>query len=351
MGFFAQFFAWLNAQVADYVSTNTARVASALEPALVTLATVYVMVWGFLSLTGRIQEPIWEGVRRILLIVVILGVGLRLWVYNDVVTDTFYRAPDQLAAAVIGAPDVVSVVDQVWTDGAAVAEHLLSKGSILDGDFAYYVAGFLVYLLVGLAVLVTAFMLALAKVALAVLLALGPLFIGMLFFDATKRFFESWVAQLANYALVGILTLFAAALLLSVLEAYAATAAASGSGITIADSTRVCMISALVFLVMRQVMPIAAGLASGVGLSTYGVVSGVIRWGMGGARRSAYEFGRGAVDGLRREPGGRWDSLRRLAGNRVGAGIAQGWRRVGGPRRGGAVVPRTQVMPGATPRL
>lgn len=346
MGFFAQFFAWINGQVATYVSTNTLRVASAIEPAAVTLATIYVMMWGFLSLTGRIQEPIWEGVRRIVMIGLILGVALRLWSYNDVITNTFFTAPDQLAAAVIGAPNVVSVVDQVWLDGTAIAEQLLKKGSILDSDFAFYAAGFLVYLLVGLAVVVTAFMLALSKVALAILLALGPLFIAMLFFDATKRFFESWVAQLANYALIGVLTLFTSALLLTVLKAYASNAAALGTGISIAESARVCMVSALIFLVMRQVMPISASLASGVALSTYGVVSGTIRWGMGTARRSTNEFSRGVLDGVRREPGSKWDSLRRLAGNRVGSGVANAWSHIGGPRRGGTVIPREQVMPG-----
>jgi type IV secretion system protein VirB6 len=345
MGFFAQFFAWINVQVANYVATNTVRVAAAIEPAAVTLATMYVMMWGFMSLTGRIQEPIWEGVRRIVVMALILGVALRLWTYNEVITNTFYTAPDQLAAAVIGAPNVVSVIDQVWLDGTAVAEQLLKKGSLLDSDFAFYAAGFLVYLLVGLAVVVTAFMLALSKVALAILLALGPLFIVMLFFDATKRFFESWVAQLANYALIGILTLFTSALLLSVLRAYAASAAGSGTGITIAESARVCMAATLIFLVMRQVMPIAAGLASGVALSTYGVVSGTIRWGMGTAKRSTYEFGRGVLDGLRHEPGSKWDSLRRLAGNRVGSGVASTLSRVGAPRRGGTLIPREQVMP------
>ncbi|MDM0001158.1 type IV secretion system protein [Variovorax sp. J22P240] len=345
VGFFAQFFSWLNVQVADYVSTNTVRVANAIEPAAVTLATIYVMMWGFLSLTGRVQEPIWEGVRRILVVGLILGFGLRLWSYNEIIANTFFTAPDQLAASVIGAPSLVGVIDQVWLDGTAIAEHLIKKGSILDSDFAFYAAGFLVYLLVGLAVVVTAFMLALSKVAIAILLALGPVFIVMLFFDATKRFFESWVAQLANYALIGILTLFTGALLLSVLRAYAANAATSGTGITIAESARVCLASALVFLVMRQVMPIASGLASGVALTTYGTVSGVVRWGLGTARRTTYEFGRGVLDGLHREPGSRWDSFRRLAGNRVGTGVANTWNRMGGNRRGGTVVPREQVMP------
>lgn len=347
MGFFAQFFSWLNTQLASYVSAKTAMVASAIEPAAVTLGTIYVMMWGFLSLTGRIQEPIWEGIKRILVVAIVLGMGIRLWTYNQLVVDTFARAPDQLAAAIIGAPDVVSVIDKVWLDGTATAEQLLTKGSILDSDFAYYIAGFLVFLLVGLAVAVTAFLIALSKVATALILALGPIFIVLLFFDSTKRFFEAWVAQLANYALIGVLALLAASLLLSVLRAYAQNAAALGTGITIADSTRVCMASVLTFLVMRQVMPIAAGLASGVALSSYGVISGAVRWGMGSARRSGYEISRGVMDGIRREPISKWDSFRRMAGNKIGRGLSGGFQ---GTSRGGTVVRRERVMPSTTSR-
>ncbi|MDM0022686.1 type IV secretion system protein [Variovorax saccharolyticus] len=345
MGFFEQFFVWLNGQLATYVSTNTAKVAVAIEPAAVTLGTVYVMIWGYLCLTGRIQEPVWEGIKRILVVAVVLGSALRLWSYNEMIVDTFTRAPDQLAAAILGSRSTITVVDQIWIDGNLVAEQLLSKGSLLNSNFAFYIAGFVVYFMVGLTVVVTAFLFALSKVALSLILALGPIFIVLLFFDATKRFFEAWIAQLANYALITLLATMAAALLLSVLRSYASNASALGGAITIAESARVCIASALVFLVMRQVMAIAAGLASGISLSSFNAVSTLMRWGMGGARRTTYEFGRGVLDGLRREPGSRWDSLRRLAGNRVGTGVANTWERVGGARRGGTVVPREQVMP------
>lgn len=343
MGFFEQFFIWLNEQLSTYVSATSVRVASAIEPAAVTLAAIYVMTWGYLSLTGRIQEPIWEGVRRILIVGIVLGIGLRLWSYNDIAVDTFTRGPDLLAAAIMGASSTVSVVDQIWVDGNLTAEQLLSKGSVLNANFAYYLAGFLVYLLVGLTAVATAFLMALSKIALSLILALGPIFIVLLLFDATKRFFEAWVAQLANYALVSVLSTLAAALLLSVLRSYTKNAAALGGAITIAEGARVCIASALAFLVMRQVMSIAAGLASGVALSTYGIVSGTLRWGLGSAKRTNYEFGRGVLDGLRREPGSRWDSFRRLAGNRVGAGAAS-IAGIGAPRRGGKVLPREQVM-------
>src|SRR5205823_826817 len=128
MGFFAGFWTWLNGQLADYIGTNTARVAEALEPAIVTLATVYLMVWGYL-----------------------------------------------------------------WSNrGLSVA------------GFAYPIAGVIVWALMGLLCVYTMFLIALSSIALAVLLALGPLFVSLLLFEGTRRFFEAWLAQLANYALITI---------------------------------------------------------------------------------------------------------------------------------------------------
>ena len=45
MGFFAEFNTWLNALLTTYIGDNTARMAAALEPAVVTLSVVYVMIW------------------------------------------------------------------------------------------------------------------------------------------------------------------------------------------------------------------------------------------------------------------------------------------------------------------
>src|SRR5258708_3650776 len=129
MGFFATFWSWLNGQLAAYIGDNTARLAGALEPAVLTLATIYVMAWGYLHLTGKITEPFEAGLKRIALIALILGVGLRLWLYNTVIVDTFYNAPAQLAAAVVGASDPVGTIDAIWDSGGTVAGSLWDKGA------------------------------------------------------------------------------------------------------------------------------------------------------------------------------------------------------------------------------
>jgi type IV secretion system protein VirB6 len=289
MGFFATFWTWLNGQLASYIGTNTARVAEALEPAIVTLATVYVMVWGYLHLTGRIEEPFVTGLKRLLTLAAVLGGAVHLWLYNSLIVDTFYQAPARLAAAVVGAPDPVAVVDAIWNRGGAVAGYLFNNGGLFR-DMGYCVAGATVWVLVGLLCVYTMFLIALSSIALAVLLALGPLFMALLLFEATRRYFEAWLAQLANYALITILTVLVAALLLQVVESYADQTAARGTAIVTVDALNMVLIAVLVFLLMRQVMPIAAALAGGIALNSFGTVSRLIGWGMQtgmGATRTA----------------------------------------------------------------
>ncbi len=290
MGFFGTFWTWLNGQLASYIGTNTARVAEALEPAIVTLATVYVMVWGYLQLTGRIDEPFVTGLKRLLTLAAVLGGAVHLWLYNSLIVDTFYQAPARLAAAIVGAPDPVAVVDAIWNRGGAVAGYLFNNAGVFKGDVGYYVAGATVWVLVGLLCVYTMFLIALSSIALAVLLALGPLFMALLLFEATRRYFEAWLAQLANYALITILTVLVAALLLQIVESYADQTAARGTAIVTVDALNMVLIAVLVFLLMRQVMPIAAALAGGIALNSFGTVSRLIGWGMRtgmGATRTA----------------------------------------------------------------
>src|SRR5258708_2946543 len=291
------------------------------------MGTIYVMVWGYLHLTGKIEEPFAAGLKRIILLAVVLGGALHLWLYNTVIVDTFFNAPGQLAAGGDGAEDSVTIVDQIIFTGGDAASLLIQKGGMLEGDFSYYIAGFAVYALVGLTAIYTIFLLTLSHIALSVLLALGPLFIALMLFETTKRFFEAWIAQLANYAFTTILTVLVSALMMTLIATAAAQAASAGGGIQIAQAVRVCMAAGLTFLVMRQVMPMAAGVASGLALSSLGVGRAALAlgvgWGGGGGGGGARGAGGTVVRrggegtawlGRRRRGLGAGDDARRCVG-------------------------------------
>jgi type IV secretion system protein VirB6 len=260
---------------------------------------------------------------------VILGCSINLWLYNTLIVDTFFNAPAQLAARILGAFDPVTIVDQIIFQGDDAANLLLAKGSLLNSNFAYYLAGIAVYLIVLLTAIYTIFLLSLSRIALSVLLALGPLFIALLLFQSSKRFFEAWLAQLANYAFISILTVLVAALMLHVVTVAATQASSEGGAIQIANAARLCMAAGLTFLVMRQVMPMSAGLASGLALSSFGMVSAVLAWGLGGAVRNTGQFARGLMD---RETG-RNDPLSRKLGYQMRRAVVGGAAALGRSRR------------------
>ena len=280
MGFFQTFWSWLNSQLSSYIGATTVKVATALEPAVVTFATVYVMVWGYLQMTGKLDEPFVAGLKRLITLAVVLGVALKLWLYNALLVDTFYRAPVQLGAALVGAADPVTTIDAIWNAGGAVAGYLVGNTGWSREAMGYYLAATVIWVFTGLLCVYTMFLIALSSIALSVLLALGPLFFVALLFDATRKLFESWIAQLTNYALINILTVLVAGLLLQIVASYSKQTLARGAGITTMDTLDMVLVSVLVFLLMRQVMPIAAGLATGVALSTFGTVSRLVMWGL-----------------------------------------------------------------------
>jgi type IV secretion system protein VirB6 len=284
VGFFQTFSTWLNGQLANYIGATTAKVAAALEPAVITFATVYVMVWGYLHLTGRIDQPFATGLKRILTVAIVFGIGMHLWLYNSLIVDTFYQAPTQLAAAVVGAPDPIATIDTIWNNGGAVADSLFRNGGVMRSDVGFYLAGIVVWILIGLLCVYTMFLLSLSSIALSVLLALGPLFLTALLFEHTRRLFDAWIAQLTNYALITVLTIFVSTLMLQLVASYASQTAARGSAILTVDALNMVLVTVLVFLVMRQVMPMASGLASGTSLHSFGTVSRAILFGLRLAR-------------------------------------------------------------------
>jgi type IV secretion system protein VirB6 len=330
MGFFAEFNAWLTALLNDYIHQYTSQMAAILEPALVTLGTLYVLIWGFLHIAGRVEEPVLEGVKRIAILAVVFAIGLDLWLYDTVIVETFYRAPAALAGRLVGANDFVTIVDTILFRGDDVATALLAKAGVFHGNFSFYFAAIAVYVVIVITAVYTMFLLTLSRIALSILLAIGPLIIPLFLFQSTRRLVEAWFAQLITYGFVAVIAGLVAALMMHLIDQAAAQAQAAGGGIQIAQAVRVCIAAGFTFLVMRQVLPMAGGLASGVALSTFGIVSGALT----NVRRrtlfTAGQFTRGAL--LDRETT-RFDPLSRKAGFWLSGKVRSAWRRDNSIRR------------------
>jgi type IV secretion system protein VirB6 len=130
-----------------------------------------------------------------------------------------------------------------------------------------------------MATLYAGFLLVLSKIALAVLLALGPLFILTSLFESTKRFFDVWIGQAVNYVFLVMLTAATIKLLFTIVSmyldavfgTYASTGGADPNYTEIFPMLALCGIGVLVLV---QMPSIASALGGGVALSTLGAA----RW-------------------------------------------------------------------------
>jgi type IV secretion system protein VirB6 len=266
--------AYVNTVCSGYIGASVAGVASAIAPAAYTLLGLYVILWGLASMRGLIQEPITDAAIRAMKIAFIFGVGIGLASYNVYVTDTFFNAPERLAASLKDSTSNTSAIaslDKILDQGFDIGNAFWAKGGLIDGDFGMYLIACFVWVMTILVTAYACFLIVLAKIALSLVISLGPLFIFSLLFQPTGTFFNSWIQQLANYALLTVLAIMANVFVMDLFV----DAADQARGVNrMAEIDRLFpffVTGGVSLLVLAQIPSIAAGLAGGISLSSYGV--------------------------------------------------------------------------------
>ena len=240
----------------ERASSVMAQVSGPLRAALV----LYVLLYGFAILRGAIQEPFMDFVVRSIKLAFIYMLATTVAYSTYVTQPLFHVLPDTLTQAISGGgvPDVGSAFDNFFNRAAYLAEKVTKEASPVD--FGPRILGAVVYIVGALAAAISFGVVLIAKVALALLVALGPIFVACALFDATRRFFFGWLSQAVNY-----LVLFA--LIITVFQLILSLVAQQWGSIDGSDPmaggllfVALCLLGAIFFL---QTPAIAAGIAGG----------------------------------------------------------------------------------------
>jgi len=290
--FYERAFSELNNALGSYVSTVATNVIQAITPTANTLLMIYVMLWGWAMMRGMIQEPVLDGATRLIRLSVICSIALSIGNYSGYIADFLWNAPDELAAYVASGYSnsgsniqfLDSLMSKMYDLGHAFWDSANATGSLIP-DLGMLTTAIMIWSAGLVATAYGAFLLALSKAALAIILGIGPIFVLLLIFEGTKRLFESWLNQALNYVFLVVLTAAAIKLILTILQKYLLEA--SGSGLLADPSPSqalpaigFCIISALV---MMQLPSIAASLGGGTAISTLGAAAWVYGKARGGA--------------------------------------------------------------------
>jgi type IV secretion system protein VirB6 len=265
---------YINAVCEGYVGENIAAVARVVGPFLTTMLVLYVTLWGFASIRGLIKEPVNEFINRVLKLSAILGIGFNVANYNILITNTFLRGPDEFIAGLARSPGpdgVISGLDALLNDGLLLTARFWSKAGVLDGDFGMYLIAAAVIIMTIVVTAYAFFLMALSKVVLTAVVAMGPVFFIGLLFEATAGFFNSWLRQLANYFLVPVLVVMVNLLVMKLFASAASGPATMRSSAEVAEVFPFLAMGLVCLLALASVLSIAAGLAGGVSLSSFGM--------------------------------------------------------------------------------
>ena len=123
---------------------------------------------------------------------------------------------------------------------------------------------------------VSALYLLIAKVLVALVLMLGPLYISAAFFPITREYFMKWLGQLLNYILLSAMFGFTFTLLTNLLQKFILGANFNGT-VPMGDTTNLKLLFIyLLFTGVVAALPsLTSQLTGGVGISSMGAVSGL----------------------------------------------------------------------------
>jgi type IV secretion system protein VirB6 len=242
-----------------------AQVSGPLRAALV----LYVLLYGFAILRGAIQEPLVDFAIRSIKLALIVVLATTPAYGSWISTPLFHTLPDTLTSAISGqSPTSAGGAFDAFFNRVAYLGEKISEQATLRYWMPLLVAGG-VWVIGALAAALGFGIFLLSKVALALLIALGPIFVACALFDASRRFFFGWLSQAVNYLVLLALIVTIFQLILSLVGAQWGNIdgqdPVAGGLVFIA----LCLLAAIFFL---QVPAIAAGIAGGAsaGLADFG---------------------------------------------------------------------------------
>ena len=268
---FTPLFNKIDTTTATFVSDISSNAIAAITPVITVGLTLGFIAFALLIIRGAVDMPVMEFLGRSVRIGIITAIALAGGLYQTQIAGAIQSSPDDLAQALISSPtsgaSASSLIDNAADKGFSKAQEAFEKAGIFgDNGIAYAVYGFIIMAATGVLVAIGGAFVLIAKIALAILAGLGPLFILALLWQPTARFFEMWAGHVLNYGLLIVLFSTVFGLMMSIFTSYMQDLQFDGAmNLGYAIGGAVILAVAMV-LILLQVPAIASGLAGGVGL-------------------------------------------------------------------------------------
>jgi type IV secretion system protein VirB6 len=254
--------------VSHYVTDGAAAAAGATQSVAYTLLIIWVVMWGWAVMRGIVKEVVLEGVIRIIKMVIIYNLAINSALYASYVSNFLYEWPTTLAGLLQGgtAQNSAQLLDQMLDKGNLLGAQAWEKATWVN--LGSYFLAILIFGLTWVITAIAAFIIMSSKMTLAILLAIGPIFILMMLFEATRQWFDKWLGVVVTAGLTIVFATMGASLIFemmnSTLDAVQAAAAANDGIASMKAISPLGIMAIMGMFGMLQLPHIAAGVGGGV---------------------------------------------------------------------------------------
>ncbi len=255
----------------DCAATSTAQAAfgrlfgtdGALLPVLTILLTLYVAFFAFSLITGRSRLGISALTPRMVTLGMVLTFATSWVAYQSVVWNLAAGAPDYIAGLLLGARGSATTIfaDKIDVVFAALID--ASGTEAMQGASSTFSPPGLLWLGGTLLLLGTVGVLATCKIALAVLLALGPIFVVLALFQGTRGLFTGWLKGVVMLAIAPLFAVLGGSLMLELAVPVLRALAMVPGKIDPRAAMAFFMIGAVHAALMLMVMKVAGTMVAG----------------------------------------------------------------------------------------
>ncbi len=266
--FYQTIFTDIDTALSTHVVTASGNLIGYLNPIFTSMFIIWITVWGYMAIMGRLEGILQDSFLRIIRIAFIITLGLKSAQYNSIIVPFLQDSPEWLASVIIGSPtsDIGITLDTLLEKILSLGNTAWAKGGVTD--IGNYLIALMIYGFGGILTILLASMLMMSKVVLTLLLAIGPLFIIASLFQTTQRFFDSWIGVLMNAAIMLILASSLGSLLLNIASVYASSIVNP----TISRTIGLALLFSMLIFIVKQLPGIAAALGGGFALSAQGAI-------------------------------------------------------------------------------
>lgn len=254
----------------NVMDTTVSGLSSAISAPLNLAAIIFIFLYGYNVMTGRVALSMHSLLNNVVKIVVVTTMATNAETFNTYVKDIFFN-------------DLSNAIGNALNSNPAnsnVFDYILLKASKRYQDVLYN-AWFFEKIVVGLlgSIMLLAVILfciggfvvqMFSQVALVMIIGLGPLFISLYLFNATRKYSDAWITTLINFTILQVLVIMLGTIICQVILQVLKV---SYDSIYVLFPP-VIVISIIGVIIFRALPSIATALASGGPYFSAGVSSG-----------------------------------------------------------------------------